>query len=996
MSPRSFLASFLVAGICIGAAFAATGRTTIYTAAAANGVDTTALPNLLDNPPPAFDPQKHYLLQFDSPMTPQRRAALAAAGVVLGDYFPENAYTVDLAAATPAAIQALPEAVWLGEFPAEWKLQPGIGDRPYFTPERLEIAAAGDVVVDITLFEGADEQGALDEVMAVADTLYRTEIAAGNTTFVVRLPLADVPLLAQINDVQFVEETPDVTMRNQSTRWIIQTNTLNSTPVYDAGIHGENQVVGVMDGKIDQNHCSFAGKIIAYNTSPGADFHGTHVGATAVGDAGADNNTRGIAYGGQLVFDDIPSFTDSAMYNALLQHHNQGARAHTNSWGDDGTTAYNGLCRGIDRFSYDFEDSLVLFAVTNLSTLKNPDNAKNLLAVGASQDTPNTMNHCSGGTGPTSDGRRKPEIYAPGCSTQSAAAGTACSTTSLTGTSMACPAVAGAALLARQYYTDGYYPSGAANPADAFVPSGALVKATLLNSAVDMTGISGYPSNQEGWGITRLNQTLNFVGQGRATFVADVRNADGMSTGETIDYPIEIVDSAPKLKVTLVWTDPPASAGASNAWINDLDLQVIAPDASVYLGNVFSGGESTTGGAADNKNNVEQVHISNPQTGPWILRVNATAVNQGTQGFALVASGGLLPDSPALQISLPNGAPSLVPPSTPVDFDVLITPGDETVASANLLYSIDGGAFASAPLTFVGGDLYTATLPGITCAESLDYYIEATGDLGTVVTSPGNAPAGAYSAIAGTLTVITDDPMEADAGWTVGAPGDTATTGIWNRMDPEATAAQPEDDHTADPGTDCWVTDGFAGASLGANDVDGGATTLVSPVYDLSGVADATVSYWRWYSNDQGAAPNADVFRVDITADGVNWVNAETVGPSGPDTSGGWIYHEFLVSDFVTPSATVQLRFIAEDAGSGSIVEAAIDDLRIDSFDCTDVPNPCAGDVDGDNDVDLTDLALLLSDFDCTGGCVGDVDGDGDTDLSDLAVLLANFGVPCP
>ena len=58
---------------------------------------------------------------------------------------------------------------------------------------------------------------------------------------------------------------------------------------------------------------------------------------------------------------------------------------------------------------------------------------------------------------------------------------------------------------------------------------------------------------------------------------------------------------------------------------------------------------------------------------------------------------------------------------------------------------------------------------------------------------------------------------------------------------------------------------------------------------------------------------------------------------------------------------------------------------------------PCTGDLDGDNDVDLTDLAMLLADFDCTGGgCTGDADGDGDTDLTDLAVLLANFEAPCP
>ena len=49
------------------------------------------------------------------------------------------------------------------------------------------------------------------------------------------------------------------------------------------------------------------------------------------------------------------------------------------------------------------------------------------------------------------------------------------------------------------------------------------------------------------------------------------------------------------------------------------------------------------------------------------------------------------------------------------------------------------------------------------------------------------------------------------------------------------------------------------------------------------------------------------------------------------------------------------------------------------------------GDLNGDGAVDLTDLAILLSDFDCAGSCVGDVDYDGDTDLTDLAILLANF-----
>jgi hypothetical protein len=53
------------------------------------------------------------------------------------------------------------------------------------------------------------------------------------------------------------------------------------------------------------------------------------------------------------------------------------------------------------------------------------------------------------------------------------------------------------------------------------------------------------------------------------------------------------------------------------------------------------------------------------------------------------------------------------------------------------------------------------------------------------------------------------------------------------------------------------------------------------------------------------------------------------------------------------------------------------------------------GDLDDDDDVDLSDLGILLSDFGCTAGpgaCPGDIDDDGDTDLSDLQILLDNFG----
>uniref|UniRef100_A0A0C1NDC5 Peptidase S8/S53 domain-containing protein n=1 Tax=Tolypothrix bouteillei VB521301 TaxID=1479485 RepID=A0A0C1NDC5_9CYAN len=73
---------------------------------------------------------------------------------------------------------------------------------------------------------------------------------------------------------------------------------------------------------------------------------------------------------------------------------------------------------------------------------------------------------------------------------------------------MASPAVAGAAALIRQYFTEGWYPSGSPTPADAIVPTGALLRSMLINAGQDMTGGAGYPGDRENWGRIKLGFTV--------------------------------------------------------------------------------------------------------------------------------------------------------------------------------------------------------------------------------------------------------------------------------------------------------------------------------------------------------------------------------------------------------------------------------------------------------------------------------------------------------
>lgn len=293
---------------------------------------------------------------------------------------------------------------------------------------------------------------------------------------------------------------------------------------------------------------------------------------------------------------------------------------------------------------------------------------------------------------------------------------------------------------------------------------------------------------------------------------------------------------------------------------------------------------------------------------------------------------------PLVSIGFTAGSPAAIEPAGE-SFTVQVTeasPGDLVPGSATL--QLDSGAgYVAYPLVDLGGGAFRADFPASACGSILSYYLSGESTNGIIWTEPPGAPTASFQAVSQVADVVGfADNMETNQGWTAGAPGDDATTGVWTRVDPNGTAAQPEDDHSV-AGSLCWVTgQGSVGGGVGENDVDGGTTTLVSPLLDLSSLDEPILSYWRWYNNIAGSSPGADIFVVDISNnDGASWTNLETVGPTGSGTSGGWNQATFLVSDFVAPTSQVRLRFVASDLGSGSIVEAAVDDVEVRGLICT-------------------------------------------------------------
>jgi hypothetical protein len=287
---------------------------------------------------------------------------------------------------------------------------------------------------------------------------------------------------------------------------------------------------------------------------------------------------------------------------------------------------------------------------------------------------------------------------------------------------------------------------------------------------------------------------------------------------------------------------------------------------------------------------------------------------------------------------------------------------------------------------------YTAAIPAGACGSAVRYYVSATSVAGVTVTNPPGAPAEAFvTTVADQATTAFADDVETDLGWQLSAAGDTATTGRWVRVDPIGSPAQADFDHTPGAGKLCFVTgQGINGGAAGTADVDGGATTLTSPTFDLSGVLAPSISYYRWFSNNISPNQNTETFVVQISNDdGANWTDVERVGPGGPQTIGGWLSHAFAVSAIITPTSQMKLRFIASDTGTDSIVEAGVDDVLVQGYVC---PAACPSDWNHDGFQDSADFFDFLTAFFTDNA---DFNHSGLTDSQDFFDFLAAFLSGC-
>lgn len=329
--------------------------------------------------------------------------------------------------------------------------------------------------------------------------------------------------------------------------------------------------------------------------------------------------------------------------------------------------------------------------------------------------------------------------------------------------------------------------------------------------------------------------------------------------------------------------------------------------------------------------------------------------------------------------------PTLASPDavTPFEVRVNVYNGALVPDSQRLVLRVDGGDWITTPLATIGGNRYAGELPRVACGSTIDWYLALDTTSGANAYEPAAAGLAPFAApSASDVVVALEDDGETDPGWTV---QNNCSDGQWSRGVPVGGGDRGDPPTDFDGSGACWLTDNVDGNS----DVDNGYTTLVSPVIDASAPG-TSISYARWFYNC-GSGSGTEMFQVEVTADGSNWVEVETIGPGGDETCGEWFVHEFLVSDFVELSTTLRIRFTAHDSvGGGALVEAGVDAIRVSAIDCVDPPK-VPGDLNFDGVVDGTDVGLFLSQWGNAGG-PADLNADGVVDGADFGTLLGHWG----
>ncbi|MEC9208971.1 MAG: S8 family serine peptidase [Bacteroidota bacterium] len=592
--------------------------------------------------------EKYYrFMQFSVLPSTKQKEKLERLGVRFLEYIPNNTFLVSISDNLSKKKLTSFNVIALIEVKVEQKIHPKLqnGNCPDWAKK------GENAVLEVLLYKDVDLTDAFESLKV--DQFNIKEINTYAHSFIISSNLSNLQKLASHPFVHFIAPIdPPSYPENKTGRTLHRSNVINAE--YSNGRHYNGEGINIMmqdDGEIGP-HIDYQGRIDQSAVTSSSGSHGDHVAGTIMGAGNLDPYGRGMADGAFLY---VYSSSNNNYYSVPGIYQNNDVIITSKSYSNGCNAGYTSLARDLDEQVRLYPSLIHVFSAGNDGTSdcgygagSNWGNvtgghkqAKNVIATANLTSSSGLANSSS--RGPAHDGRIKPDIGAKGSSVYSTVSTNDYDT--YTGTSMACPGIAGVLGQLYQAYKE---LNGGQNP-----PSG-LMKGVLLNTADDL-GNSG-PDFKYGWGEVNALRAIQIL-ENQHYF------EDSISHLGNNTHNITIPTGTKQLKLMVYWHDKQASASASIALINNLDISLSEPSGTNYQPWVLDHTPNTSNlnqpatRGVDDRNNMEQITLDNPADGNYTLSVSGTSIPYGPQKYYVVYD--II--SEGITLTYPNGGEGLVP-----------------------------------------------------------------------------------------------------------------------------------------------------------------------------------------------------------------------------------------------------------------------------------------------------------------------------------------------
>ena len=618
-----------------------------------------------------FEGRYFRYVQFNRLPGAEERKQLADAGMFLSGYLPDNTYVAEIAANCDLSANIFLNLRAIYPVKVEYKQMKELSDAVAGDLFPHYALAGNKVGLSITYYESCTATQIKNFLQEKGYKIsFEDENVQWLNVWVNKADINSFLALPFVKSAELVDDEPKAD--NLVGRTDIRSNSIYTEYSGGRKYNGSGVNIALQDDGVIGPHIDYQGRIPNQFLTSNTGDHGDHCGGIIMGAGNKDPVMRGMAWGANL---HVYSASNYQAFTQIATHYNTlGIRVISTSYSDGCNAGYTTRAQQLDMQNLSMPELIHVFSAGNDgasdcnygagatwgNVTGGHKHSKNSIAVAnlSFLDVRNT----SSSRGPAHDGRLKPEVSAVGTNVWSTSDTNRY--VNKTGTSMSCPAVAGAFAQLYQAYKN---LNANANP-----PS-ALIKAIVMNTADDL----GNPGPDFGYGYGRVNAltAAKVIEQGRYT-------SGSVANAATSTHTIQVPSGCRRVKVMTYWHDYQAQIGAAIALVNNLNTTLVSPSAVTYSPLILNFAPNSTSLNAnavpgvDVRNNHEQIVIDAPAAGNYVLSVNGAAVPMGPQAYVVT----WLFEMDGYTLTYPMGGEGFVPGyGETIRWDAFETNGNQTL-----------------------------------------------------------------------------------------------------------------------------------------------------------------------------------------------------------------------------------------------------------------------------------------------------------------------------